>query len=133
MNKNRKGIVFGMMKLEEQRELKRAVEDGLQCIYYHYARGFEDISDPSFSKDIAYWIREWDNPTGKELIGKWCIVWSSLEDDYMVAKIYDYSEVGYYITNTDILKHAEILPNEMQIKLDKILNKLKQIEEKKNA
>jgi len=74
INKNRKGVIFGLMTKEEQDCLK--AQENVR--YYTPNEDWELVSLPKLTEhakwctSVAYWCPDWDTLTGSDLIGKLC-------------------------------------------------------------
>jgi N-acetylglucosamine kinase-like BadF-type ATPase len=56
INKERKGIVYGLMTKEEQQCLK----DADNVVYYIHSGIWKEKDYALFSKNVAYWVSEWN-------------------------------------------------------------------------
>ena len=76
IDKSRKGVVWEYWTEEERAACQRAVARGGCLLYLGLSTGkWYEISillPPETFTGRCYWIREWDEPTGEELVGYLC-------------------------------------------------------------
>jgi len=74
INKNRKGIVFGLMTEEEQECLKKQEKVMYYSVDGDWVKPANWLTANSHAwwRNTVYWCPDWDMPTGKDLVGKLC-------------------------------------------------------------
>ena len=82
IDKSRKGVVFGCWRPEEQEMFRKAVDNELTPVRLANSHLWLTEIDKNIlnENDIpvqhfqhyAWWIKKWDEPEGKELVGRLC-------------------------------------------------------------
>jgi hypothetical protein len=96
IDRNRKGMVFSEMTEEEQACLKSAKAAGKTIISVRYPTGWECIINPDWYNNIAYWVKEWDEPEGEELVGLLCHLDDTEEELDIIAFVTEYDPKSVY-------------------------------------
>ena len=87
--KERKGVVWGMMT-EDERECFALFPGTLMEYFPNHGWVESRSNDPV--DHAAYWMKEWDEPTEKELVGKCCVLWNADSEEFVVGKVLDYDD-----------------------------------------
>ncbi len=91
IDKNRKGVVFGMTTPEERKILYNCKT----LIMYTPVEGWVEILTPQpMHNSNAYWCPEWDKPIGEELVGKLCMVYD--KDEGSIFVVTEHCSSQYY-------------------------------------
>ena len=137
IDKSRKWVVYSGWTDDEKLIFQEAINKGLTPIIWDWEdersvavsrwrkcprekiscwQRCEKIKDKGIDSTKAYWIAEWDEPTGEELVGKWCLV-SDIPvppddlDSYPICKVigYDPTLSHPYQTAREWFKYAVLL------------------------
>ena len=75
IDKNRKGVVFGLMTDEERQCIANQKNIIFFCAENEWLVKDEYMYEHrQYNTSVAYWCPDWDEPTGEELVGKLCWV-----------------------------------------------------------
>ena len=99
IDKTKKGIIFCCWEPEDQEIFRQAVESGLTPVYcletnlwipYNVSL-LQDFTPDSRFRHYAWWIKEWDEPSGEQLVGKLCKLWNHDYDNDTIAVVRGYN------------------------------------------
>lgn len=115
--KNRRGMIWKYMTEAEKNCIINATNNGKHLTYFHHILKEFVITDKTYDKlpCNAYWIQEWDKLTGKALEGKWCKIWDSYKEKFIISKIKKYNKKSaedcypYYALNMEYYSNAEAI------------------------
>jgi len=111
ISKERKGVVWALMTDEERNCLIKS-----NNVLFFFEDGWDTANKPKYDNNTAYWSTDFDEPTGEELVGKWCILYENEEDieqdRFYIAKCINYACDGIrykvYYTCDSAFNHAKL-------------------------
>ena len=84
LNKERRGVIYGLMTPDEKEIINRMYKVGKLHFFYNEKLNLKKTDD--LTSNVAYWCPEWDELKGEALVGKW------IRADDAFDRIIDYRE-----------------------------------------